>query len=240
MKYFELKCLAYLKKDIEYKSIFDVLSKYINYSMSKDVELKNLHSQKRVFKSYCFGGFYPLEKDKIYKKGQSYSFSLRSLDEKFIDKLSKLLRENINNPNLQVIETSKKNIKQFFITELYTATPVIVSLKRKKGEKQKFWTINDDIFILQNQLQDNLLRKYKAFYGEDLKPIQNFIQLFEMKNKVPHSIFFTKNDRTVRLFGNKFKIVPNEDEISQKLAFVALSCGLGEKQSYGGGFCLLK
>lgn len=44
----------------------------------------------------------------------------------------------------------------------------------------------------------------------------------------------------VRLFGNKFKIVPNEDEVSQKLAFVALACGLGEKQSYGGGFCLWK
>jgi len=44
----------------------------------------------------------------------------------------------------------------------------------------------------------------------------------------------------VRLFGNKLKIVPNEDETSQKLAFVALSCGLGEKQSYGGGFCLWK
>ncbi len=44
-------------------------------------------------------------------------------------------------------------------------------------------------------------------------------------------------NKEVRLFGNKFKIIPNEDEVSQKLAFVALGAGLGEKNSFGGGFC---
>ena len=100
-----------------------------------------------------------------------------------------------------------------------------------------------DILKLQKQLQDNLLKKYENFYNEKLKPTQNFIQLLEIKNQKPQSIYFMKkiNDGKsirVRLFGNKFKIVPNEDETSQKLAFVALSCGLGEKQSYGGGFVL--
>lgn len=40
--------------------------------------------------------------------------------------------------------------------------------------------------------------------------------------------------------GNKFRIVPNEDEISQKLAFLSLGVGLGEKISYGAGFCVSK
>ena len=48
----------------------------------------------------------------------------------------------------------------------------------------------------------------------------------------------TKKVTEVRFFGNKFRIVPNEDEVSQKLAFVALACGLGEKNSFGGGFCI--
>jgi len=59
-----------------------------------------------------------------------------------------------------------------------------------------------------------------------------------MKNKYPHSIHMKKGNNNVRFFGNKFRIVPNEDEVSQKLAFVALACGLGEKNSFGGGFCL--
>jgi len=49
-----------------------------------------------------------------------------------------------------------------------------------------------------------------------------------------------QNERKITFFGNKFRIAPNEDDISQKLAFVALACGLGEKNSYGGGFCLGK
>lgn len=238
MKYFELKCLAYLKKNVEFKDSFDVISKFINYSMSQDTVLKALHKESKVFKNYCFGGFYSPLKEKTYKKGSTYEFRIRSLDEEFINKLQILLRENINNPNLQVIQTSKKELKQFFITEIYSATPVIVSLPRQKGEKQMFWTIKDDIFVLQKQLQDNLLKKYKSFYGEDLEPNGNFIQLFEIKNQKPQSIYFTKGKNQIRLFGNKFKVIVNEDEVSQKLAFIALSCGLGERQSYGGGFIL--
>lgn len=244
MKYFELICTVFIKVDIEFINSFDVISKFINFSMLKNDKLKDLHQQKG-YKYYSFGGFYPLEKDKLYKKGRVYKFTLRSLDERFIDSLSTLLKENINNHFLQIVETNKKIVKQFFITELYSVTPVIVSLPRQKGEKQMFWSIKDDIFILQKQLQNNLLKKYKSFYEKDLEPTQNFIQLFEIKNQKPQSIYFTKkiNDKKeqkVRLFGNKFKIIVNEDEISQKLAFTALACGLGERQSYGGGFVIGK
>lgn len=243
MKYFELRCLAYIKKDIEFKNTFDVLSKYINFSMLNDEKLK-LNHQNTGFKNYCYGGLYPIEKESIYKKGKIYSFNIRSLDEEFINKIDKLLRQNIDSNYLQVIESNKKIINEFFISELYSATPVIVSLPKKdnrdRKQKQMFWSIKDDIFVLQKQLQDNLLKKYKSFYGEDLETTQNFIQLFEIKNRVPQSIYFTKSERKIRLFGNKFKFIVNEDEVSQKLAFIAIACGLGEKQSYGGGFVLAK
>ena len=245
MKYYELKCVAYIKTNIEFRNSFDVLSKFINFSMLDGGQLEKNHENKG-FKNYSFGGFYPIEKEKIYKKGKTYTFTLRSLNQEFINKIDKLLRQNINSFNLQVVETTTKTINKFFITSLYSVTPVIVSLPKKdnrdRKEKQRFWSIEDDIFALQKQLQDNLLKKYKSFYGEELDTTQNFIQLFEIKNRVPQSIYFTKkfNDKeqTVRLFGNKFRFIVNEDEVSQKLAFVALACGLGEKQSYGGGFSI--
>lgn len=243
MNYFELKCIAYLKKDIPYKSSYDVLSSYINFSFLKDEELKKLH-EKKGLKNYCFGNFYPPQKDKIYKGGDTYTFSIRSLDESFINKLSTLLRQNIDNENFQVIEVKKKVINKFFINELITLTPTIVTVK-KEDEKYDFWTTgkDGDILKLQKQLQDNLLKKYEEFYKQKLEPVQNFIQLMELKNKTPQSIYFTKilKDKKqiqVRLLGNKFRLIVNEDEVSQKLAFVALACGLGEKQSYAGGFCL--
>ncbi|SFV66461.1 Conserved protein [hydrothermal vent metagenome] len=234
MKQFELICTAYLKNNITFKSSFDVISKYISYSMAQIESFRQLHNQ-IGFKYYTFDNFYPIEKDKIYKKGNSYKFTLRSLDERFIDALSKTLRENINNPNFLVVETHKKAVKQFFISELYSLTPVIVSV-----ENGMYWSMDKDgdIVKLYNQLHDNLERKYQSFYNKPINVEQNFIQLLEVKNRYPQSIYMKKNGRDVRFFGNKFRIVPNEDEISQKLAFVAMACGLGEKNSFGGGFCV--
>jgi len=234
MKYFELTCTAYLKKDIDFKESFETQAKYISFSMAQDEKLKTLHS-KESFKHYVFGGLLPIEKDRVYKRGSTYKFTLRSIDEDFIDILSKNLRENINNPSLQVLQTQKKSINQFFITELYSATPTIITTN-----DNLFWTMqkDGDILTLQKQLHDNLEKKYQEFYGEALEAKQNFIQLLEIKNRVPQNIQITKDNKKIRFFGNKFRIVPHEDEISQKLAFLALGCGLGEKNSFGGGFCL--
>ena len=244
MKYFELKCKTFIKKDIEFTDSFDTLSKYINFSMCQIEEYEKSHN-KNKFTNYCFGNFYPIEKSKVYKSGNIYDFIIRSLDEKFINDLQNLLRENVNNSHIQVLQTTIKIVKQFFISELYSVTPVIVSVKNE-NDKSIFWTISKDgdILKLQKQLQDNLEKKYQNFFGEKIESSQNFIQLLELKNQKPQSIFFTKNNKEnskkIRLFGNKFRIIPNEDEVSQKLAFIALACGLGEKQSYGAGLCLGK
>jgi len=209
--------------------------------MAQDKELKELHDKERVYKHYAFGNFYPIEKERVYKKGNSYQFRLRSPNESFIDKLSQTLRQNIDNPNFLTVEVSKKVVKQFFISELYSVTPVVVT-----SGKRLSWTIDrdGDIMKLQRLLHDNLEKKYNYFYGEELESSQNFIQLLEIKNRKAQRIWTTKEDKgkkvSFHFIGNKFRIVPNEDEVSQKLAFLALSCGLGEKNSFGGGFCIAK
>jgi len=238
MKYFELTCKAYLKTDLKFNDNFENISKFVNFAIMRGGQ-EALHN-KIGFKHYNFSGFRPTKEDiknKFFKGGSMYEFVIRSLDENFIDKITTALRENIDNPHIQVLQTTKKTINQYFISELYSVTPVIVSV-----ENGKFWTMDEsgDIVQLQKQLHDNLEKKYKTFYGEDIKAEQNFIQLLEVKNRVPQNIIIHKDGKKIRFFGNKFRIVPNEDEMSQKLAFVALACGLGEKNSYGGGFCVGK
>ncbi|MCX6074596.1 MAG: CRISPR-associated protein Cas6 [Campylobacterales bacterium] len=235
MQYFELKCTAYLKNSIEFERSFEAISKHISFSMMRG-DLQEVHESKG-YKHFVFGGFMPLEKDKMYHQGKIYTFTLRSLDETFLDTLGYALKHNMDNPDFLIVETAKKTVHQFFISELYSATPVIVTV-----EKNQYWTIQSDgdILKLQKQLHDNLEKKYQSFYGEELSAPQNFIQLLEIKNRVPQNIKIHKEGKVIRFFGNKFKIVPNEDELSQKLAFVALACGLGEKGSYGGGFMLAK
>jgi CRISPR-associated endoribonuclease Cas6 len=241
MKIFELKCQAYLKINIELKSSFDVLSKYINYSIYQNEIYKNKDTS---IKNYCFGNFYPTEIDKVYKQNNIYEFVIRSINEEFIDDLDKALKENIENSFLMVISARKKEIDQFFIRELYTATPVIVSQKKDDTGRQLYWSLdyNGDIEILQNQLQKNLERKLKLFYPGDIEVSKNFIDEIEIKNLKPQSIYFktirNQKEKLVRLIGNKFKIIPKKDDLSQKLAFLSLGVGLGEKSSFGGGFCL--
>ena len=241
MKIFELKCKAYLKTNIELKSSFDVLSKYLNYSIYQNEIYKNKDTS---IKNYCFGNFYPTESDKIYKKNNVYEFVIRSIDEEFIDELEKALIQNMNNSFLIVLSAVKKEIDQFFIRELYSATPVIVSEKKDDNGRQLYWSLdyNGDMEILQNQLQKNLEKKLKLFYPDDMDVSNNFIDKIEIKNLKPQSIYFktirNQKEKLVRLIGNKFKIVPKKDDLSQKLAFLSLGVGLGEKSSFGGGFCL--
>ena len=237
MQYFELICTAYLKEDIAFQNSFDAISKYVSFSMAQTPQLQELHNQERRFKYYTFGSFFPVEKERIYKKGTLYKFTLRSLDENFIDTLAQALTQNTNNPHFLVVETQKRKIKEFFISELYSVTPVVVS-----SERGLFWTLDrdGDIVKLQRLLHDNLEKKYNDFYGEKLQSLQNFIQLLEIKNQKPQKIWTSKNGKEFFFLGNKFRIVPNEDEISQKLAFMALGSGLGEKNSFGGGFCVAK
>ncbi|MBD3808680.1 MAG: CRISPR-associated endoribonuclease Cas6 [Campylobacterales bacterium] len=240
MMMFEQICKAYIKKDLEFRGSFEMLSKYISFSMVRG-GLEDSHA-KRGYKHFCFSGFRQKKDEISYKAGETYEFVIRSFDESFLDSLAKALRENIDNPCMLVVQTTKKKLKQYFISELYSATPVIVSCKDTDSEHSYFWTVekNGDIMQLQKQLHDNLEKKYQTYFGEKLKAEQNFIQLLELKNRVPQNIEIQKEGKKIRFFGNKFRIIPNEDELSQKLAFTALACGLGEKNSYGGGFLLGK
>lgn len=235
MHYFELTCTAYLKRDIPFRESFETLSKYLSFCLMRN-GLEETHTR-FGYKHFVFGGLLPFSPDQLYRAGSTYTFALRSPDEVFITTLATALRTNIDNPSLLVVQTTQKRIHAMMISELYSATPVIVT-----AEGDRYWTMEHggDIIQLHQQLHDNLLKKYHSFYEETLKPSHNFIQRLELKNTKPQNIRIHKEGKLITFFGNKFSIIPNEDEISQRLAFLALSCGLGEKNSYGGGFCLSK
>ena len=69
MQYYELICKAFIKKDVAFQKSFELLSKYISFSMYQEGESK-VH-QKEGFKYYVFGGLLPIENEKVYKQGNS-------------------------------------------------------------------------------------------------------------------------------------------------------------------------
>jgi len=229
MHYFELTTTAYLLKNVDFDEVNEKIAQLINKAMLNDEKLAMKHEVNQ-FKNYVFDSLYPREKDKIYKAGKIYVFRIRSLEEDFITKINQLFR-NVTTDYFKVIAGEIKKQEQRTIKELYTVTPALATINNH------FWISGDDIMLLQDRIQINLLKKYREFYNVDLKKEDSFIQCIEIKNKKP----IAYNYKNIQLIGNKFNIKVNEDDLSQKLSFIALGAGLLEKNATNGmGFCIAK
>ncbi len=227
MKFFELTFTVILKMNIRFELSNEQIGKIINKAFLQDAELAELHAVNN-FKYYVFNSFYPIENDGEYKAGRAYIFRLRTPDAALSAKLKSLLPKT-ENDLFTILTVQFKTTNQSYISNIYTMTPVVVTL-----ENNEYWTQKHDLMLLSKQLQDNLEKKYKGFYqGSEAVP-KSFIQRIELLNEKPIAIIY----KNIKFLGNKFKIWVNEDEASQKLAFMAMACGLGEKNSaVGAGFC---
>lgn len=232
MKYFEAKITLLLKKDVSYKHIHDFLSTNLNKAFLLDENLKILHSENH-FKPFCYDSLYPFEaKTKIYNKNNVYVFTIRSPHEDFINSLTKALKAH-KALDFQVLAIEKSKKDTYIINSVITATPAIFTKTNEKTDKVYYWTKEDgSLEFVKKRITDNLHKKYKFFFDEDVKVPDDFIQLIQMQNIKP-IVFDYKN---TKLFTNRFKIVFNEDENSQKLANLAYTVGIGEKSGLGFGF----
>lgn len=226
MNFFQLTATIFLNKDIPFNESGEFIGNIISSTMLLKDDLKEMH-EKKEFK-YVYDNFYPLEKSKVYKKGRIYIFNIKSFNSNFINDMKRFLPLAKNN-NFKIVAVEERRIKQRFIAELYTKTAAIVTVKSKP------WLLkNGDLMLLERRFQDNLEKKFKYIYGKNINVKQNFIQRIDVINKKPISFKY----KNVHLLGNKFKLVINEDEKSQQLAFIALGMGIGEKgSSVGAGYC---
>lgn len=228
MKYTELIVTALLKEDMHFQASREKIAQLINKSMLKDEKLKVFHKENR-YKGYVFNNFYPIESDKIYKKGNIYIFKIRTIQEEFAIKMKKYIKAGSD--SIQVLAVESVTKKQRHIECLETVTPILIT----KTDKEPL--INSkELMQMQKQLIDNLQKKYECFV-ENTPATQSFIQRIEVKGAVPLGTKY----KGVTLLGHKIKLYVNDDEHSQNLAFLAEAVGLGEKNaSVGAGFCITK
>ncbi|WP_032123134.1 CRISPR-associated endoribonuclease Cas6 [Clostridium amazonitimonense] len=226
MNYFELTITVLLNRNIYFADSGYVIGKNINKIMLLDESLKEFHPKKE-YKNYVFNSFFPLEKDKTYKKDNLYIFKIRSLDYEFCEKMYKL-SPYLKSDDFKVISADIKEINKKTLKEIYTITPLIITIDNKP------WMQNDDLNLFKERLEINLEKKYKNFYNEDISAKDKLINNITFKNRVP--MYY--NYKNIRLLGNKISISIHDNEDAQKLAFLALAVGLGEKNSsVGAGFC---
>ncbi|MEJ8555394.1 CRISPR-associated endoribonuclease Cas6 [Tepidibacter sp. Z1-5] len=229
MIYYELKIACLLKKNLYYTETNEFIGNKINKSMLLDDDLKKEH-KKNEYKMYCFNSFFPIEKDKTYSSGKVYMFKLRSLDKLFIDKI-KICLKKLKDNDIDILAIEKRKVNMNDFKEFHTITPVIVTVDNKPWIKE-----NGDLEVFISRLQNNLIKKYKKFFNEELELEEYFIEKFTMGKKPLACKYKGKS-----MLGYKIKFKINDDEVSKKLAYIALAAGLGEKNSsLGAGFCCIK
>lgn len=223
MQYYNLKVVVMPKKDIKNEEAYEKISKLIANAMLKDEYLKQTH-EKNEYKNYVFCNLYPVQKSGIYTAGSMYTFDIRFINLSIAMKMKQFL-SLIQNEDFKIVMSNLETNSQRKITKLITLTPAIITTD--KGD----YKIDNNMEFVKTRILANTQKKYNQIYNE--KVDVDFINEIKQTNQKPIKIPY----KNIYMLGNKFEITVKEDEMSQNLAYLALSVGLLEKNSIGLGFC---
>lgn len=230
MQYHELYIKLHLKAPVHFQKSLEPLSKLVSAALYR-ADMDMIHSAYN-FKHYVFSNLLTRSPDKVYQPGDN-AFLLRSPKEELVKNVAEGLlgyEDNI----FRIVSIGLKTRKIEVVEGIISLNPVVASFTNAQG-RRRYWTVYEekDIDFLLRALHNNLLKKYHDLYKEELSPEENFIEFLELKNQKPVAMHYKGG----KIYGNKLFIRPKNDEISQKLACLAVAEGLGEKNPLGYGFC---
>ena len=133
MQVYQIRIKLYMLTDVALNRIQTNLTAFIDKGFLENEELLQMHEENK-FKNYCYDLPYPIEKDKIYKKGKIYTVTIRTID----PRLAKYFQEvcvNSYTDEVKGLTSEIRIIPKKVIDSIYTLTPVI--LKDDKGYWRK-------------------------------------------------------------------------------------------------------
>lgn len=228
MNYYQLKITLKLKQDIYFDEVSEKLSILINKSMLYDEYLKSIHKV-NTYKFYVFEGLSPFEREKIYKKGSFYMTRLRCIDQTIAETFRECLKSSTTDA-FDVLAIDLETIEFKKVKKIFNVTPAIAIID------SEYWKSGMDVEIIRKSINSNILKKIKAINGVEEVIDHDMIETIEVKNIKPIASKYKES----KLIGNKFEIVVKDDELSQLMAYIAMSTGILEKNSLGYGYCLTK
>ena len=224
MQVYQIRIKLYMLTDVALNRIQTNLTAFIDKGFLENEDLLQMHEENK-FKNYCYDLPYPIEKDKIYKKGKIYTVTIRTID----PRLAKYFQEvcvNSYTDEVKGLTSEIRIIPKKVIDSIYTLTPVI--LKDDKG----YWRKHMQLAEFENQLKVNLIKKWNAFTGEKLSEDFNLYTLLEFLNETPVPMEY----KSIKLLGDKIRLQIADNETAQKLAYMALGTGLLNMNSRGAGY----
>ena len=222
---YDVKVKVYLTKSITTDESLREIAKLIDVSFLENATLKKLHEE-RIYKPYVMNSFYPLERDGIYKEGKIYTIIIRTISSSFKEHCEAILT-NTYTDRLKVLSVTVNKRREGIIEKVYTITPVIL-----KFDKTGYWKNQYSITDFERLLKDNLFKKYKYFFSDDIVEDGELYTHLQFDNQKPVAMKY----KNVTLLGDKITIHVASNETAQKLFFMALGSGIGHNNSRGAGF----
>lgn len=224
MKVFEIYLKVYLLEDIYLEDVQNEILRLIDITLGKTEKTLSIH-KKNEFKNYCFNSFYPLEKDRVYKEGNIYTITIRTIDKYLASYFTKRLPLGYT-PKIRGLKAEYKVLPFRKIKKIYSITPVV----QKNDEGYWRGILPQEEFEV--RLKTNLIKKYNNYFEENINEDFKLYDFLEIINKKPISNLFKGR----KLLGDKVSIEVSDNEEAQKLAYMALGVGLGEMNARGFGY----
>ncbi|WP_286947437.1 CRISPR-associated endoribonuclease Cas6 [Acetobacterium sp. UBA5834] len=225
MKILSFDVKVYVLKDISTAKLMQKQCELIDTCFENDTTWSSWHEANQ-FKGYSFAGFIPVEAKKIYREGNVYSFTLRTVKEE-LGQLFMSILQNAYTPFLKVLTIQSKTLPQVQLTKIYTLTPCI--LKTDQG----YWRTVIDLDAFEKRLETNLVKKFNHITNTKIDEDFPFFSHIKFDNHKPIAVPY----KNIKLLGDKLTLMVEPNPSAQKLAYTALGCGLLEAGSRGFGFC---
>lgn len=224
MRVYQIRMQIFLLEDIAINKIQEKITAFIDSGFKTDEKWLNFHEQ-NSYKNYCYDQLYPIEKDRVYKKGKIYTLNIRTADLE-LAKYFKLVCVDNHTKEIKGLVAEIRVLPKKLLETVYTLTPMII--KTEKG----YWKEAISFAEFEQRLKVNLIKKWNAYHQEKIDEDFDLYTVIELKNKKPIAMEY----KSIKLLGDKVQIQVADNKRAQDLWYFALGVGLGEMNARGCGF----
>lgn len=200
------------------------------YNLLKGTYFHNHHLHKG-FKFFTFSNIFPITP---YSPDNEKTMIIASPNANLTWHIYEQLKNrsifNLNKYPMQIVSVRKSF--QEAKNHIITATPIVLF---EDNTSNRYFSFKKDEFeFFFKRLENNSLKKYNAYYKEDLTLKEPLITSFKFRKEVPVNIKL--HGETILLIGSLWTLKFNSSDDMRKIRQFLFDTGLGEKNSLGMGF----
>ena len=220
----EFRLKIYMLKSVNIKGMLEQISKIVDCCLINE-GMRQVHED-TYHKLYTFNGFYPVEPSGVYEEGQIYSVTIRTLDKEIKEAFKRGLAVQCTSV-IKALTTEHRDVNQKYVEKIFSITPVIL-----KFDQEGYWREHHSVSEFERRIKVGLVKKYNMIYDTKLDEDFDWVLGVKFDNHKP----IASDYKNIQLLGDKVTIHIADNEIAQKLAWIAVGSGIGEMCARGYGF----